>query len=334
MRQLVFDTRQFPVEERFRLWSAGLSDFRVEQVDPHQPFDAVSTVTGLGPLPISESVLPALRFLRDRDMIQARRSDYWNLNLMLEGVLQLNADGHRYEVGPGVPVLLDLSRPVEIVAGPVRSIVVVLPRNLLGAGRRGGAHGPLPPSAESELLASYLTALCASLPRLEDTSAAQAARALCELVSACLPAAGRVRPTALRGEALRLRVLEFVDQHVSEPISIERLCDALAVSRSALYRALTFDGGVAELVRRVRLEAAHRLLSDRTELRAISQIAGAVGFADEALFSRHFRTLYGYTASELRSRAAAPSALDPAIDDPAIAYARAVNRLAFGPDEV
>jgi hypothetical protein len=112
MHQFVFDTRAFPVADRFRLWSQGLSDFEVAQVDADGPFEAVSRITGLGPLPISESVLPPLRFRRTPAMIRARRSDYWNLNMMLEGVLRLDADGARFEVQPGTPVLLDLTRPV------------------------------------------------------------------------------------------------------------------------------------------------------------------------------------------------------------------------------
>jgi AraC-like DNA-binding protein len=231
-------------------------------------------------------------------------------------------------------VLLDLSRPVEIVAEPVRSIVVVLPRNLLGAGRRGGVHGPLPPSAQSTLLAAYLKALCEALPELPDAAALPTARALCELVAACLPGSQKARAPVIRGEALRARVLDFVDAHLQENLTTERLCAELGASRSALYRALETDGGVAELIRRLRLEAAHRMLSDRTDGRTIQQIAHAAGFDDEARFSRQFHAAFGYTASELRSRGAVPSALPPDSVDLPKAYSGAVNRLASGPDAV
>ena len=334
MHQFVFDTRDVPVADRFKLWSAGLSDFEVTQLDPEQPFEAVTKVTGLGPLPISESVLPPLRFRRTAEIIRARRTDYWNLNLMLEGVLQLDADGRRFEVQPGTPVLLDLSRPVQIVTGPVRAIVVVLPRNLLGAGRRGGVHGPLPPSAQRTLLSTYLEALCESLPELADTAALPAARALCELVAACLPSAARTSPPLIRGEALRARVLEFIEANVAQALPPERICAELGASRSALYRALQVDGGAAELVRRVRLESAHRMLGDRTDGRTIQQIAHAVGFNEEAAFSRQFHAAFGYTAAEFRRTAAVPSSLPFPSADPSVAYRNAVNRVASGPDAV
>jgi len=334
MHQFVFDTRVLPPDERFRTWRSGLSDFEVEQPKPGAPFEAVSKVTGLGPLPISESVLPPLRFRRTIEMIRARRSDYWNLNLMLEGTLQFDADGRHFVVEPGTPVLLDLARPVTIEAPAVRSIVVVMPRNLLGAGRGGGLHGPLPPSASSRLLATYLTGLCEALPDLAEPAALPAARALCELVAACLPQAAKPRAPVIRSDALRLRVMTFIDEHLQAPLSAETICGALGVSRSALYRALAADGGVAELVRRLRLEAAHRMLSDRTDGRSIRQIAHAAGLPDEARFSRQFREAFGYTASDLQRSGTVPSALPPNADDLPRTYSRAVNRVAFGPDEV
>jgi AraC-like DNA-binding protein len=334
MQQFVFNTDAVAPEHRFAVWRSGLSDFEVEQIDAAVPFDAVSKVTGLGPLPISESVLPPLRFRRSIEMIRARRSDYWNLNLMLEGVLRLNADGRRLEVQPGTPVLLDLARPIEIEAPAVRSIVVVLPRNLLGAGRGGGVHGPLPASAESRLLATYLVGLCEALPDLPDKAALPAARALCELVAACLPQGAQPRAPVIRSDALRNRVMTFIEANLQAPLSIEAICAALGVSRSALYRALTADGGVAELVRRLRLEAAHRMLSDRTDGRTIRQIAHAAGIPDEARFSRQFHEAFGYTASDLQRSGTIPSALPPDAEDLPKTYSRAVNRIASGPDEV
>lgn len=332
MRQFLFDTRDFPPADRFERWRSGLSDFDVTPLDPERPFEATTLVTGLGPLPITESVLPPLRFQRTAERIRARRRDYWNLNLMLEGVLRGHADGVPFEVHPGTPMLLDLSRPVEIVTESVRAIVVVLPRNLLGAGRRRGVHGPLPPSAERTLLSTYLRALSEALPGLADTAALPAARALCDLVAACLPPAAKPSPPLIRGEALRARVLEFVEAHVAEYLPSERLSSELGVSRSTLYRALEGDGGAAELVRRLRLEAAHRMLTDRTEGRTIQQIAHAAGFPDETVFSRQFHAAFGYTAAELRRTAAVPSALPPASPDLPQAYRNAVGRVATGPD--
>ena len=108
----------------------------------------------------------------------------------------------------------------------------------------------------------------------------------------------------------------------------------LGVSRSALYRALDADGGAAELVRRTRLETAHRMLSDRTDARTVQQIAHAVGFSDEALFSRQFHTAFGYTAGELQRTSAVPSALSPDVGHVSTVYSAAVKRLASGPDAV
>jgi hypothetical protein len=66
-------------------------------------------------------------------------------------------------------------------------VVIVRPRNLLGAGPGGEAHGPQPASAETRLLSTYLAALSAALPALHPAAALPTARALCEFL-----AAGRV----------------------------------------------------------------------------------------------------------------------------------------------
>ena len=91
---------------------------------------------------------------------------------------------------------------------------------------------------------------------------------------------------------------------------------------------------MAELVRRLRLEAAHRMLSDRTDGRSLRQIAHAAGLPNEARFSQQFHDVFGYTASALHRSGDVSSALPPDAEDVPQTYSRAVNRVAFGPDGV
>jgi AraC-like DNA-binding protein len=333
MDQLTFDTTEFPAAERFDRWRAGIEDFALEELDRTQPFDGRSTVTGLGALLISESELPPLRFIRTSAMIRANRRDHFTLTVMREGSLRGLADGTPFEIGPGIPLLIDHSRPCEIIASRARSMVIVLPRNLLGAGQGADAHGPLPASAETVLFTTYLAALSVALPALHPAAALPAARALCELLAACLPSAtSRREARLLRSHALRSRLLAYVEAHLEETLSVDRLCADLAVSRSALYRTVEGDGGIAGLVRTARLEWVHRAISDRTETRTIQQIAHAAGFSDDPRFSRVFHATFGYTAAELRRSATVPSPLPLVSADAAVAFRHAVGRLAAGPN--
>ena len=332
MDQLSFDTQLIPSAERFERWRAGISDFAVEEIDPTVPFDGHSVVTGLGALLISESTLPPLRFTRTAAMIKASRYDHWTLSLAVAGAMHGDADGKPFRIGAGEMLLLDHARPAEIVTTRGRSMVIVLPRNLLGLGRPTDTHGALPDNAESRLLAAYLRHLSAALPMLKPASALQAGRALCELVAACLEPAADSTRTRQRAQAVRERLIAYVDARLDQSFDVAGLCSALAVSRSSLYRAVGRPGGIGGVVRTARLEAAHRALTDASDARSIQEIAQSVGFGDASQFSRHFHAAFGYTAGTLRRSHAVPSALPAQTDDAAISFRRAVDRLATGPN--
>jgi AraC-like DNA-binding protein len=89
------------------------------------------------------------------------------------------------------------------------------------------------------------------------------------------------------------------------------IASAAGLSRSALYRLMQAEGGVAAyvLARRI-LRARGMLTSCATPLR-ISAVAEACGFSSEAVFSRCFRRETGMTPSDARRMGAAS---DPASD--------------------
>jgi AraC-like DNA-binding protein len=126
--------------------------------------------------------------------------------------------------------------------------------------------------------------------------------ALLELLTAALfPLSSRRAGLAPRREAsLFDRLVAYVDHHLADQLDVERLCEALFCSRSALYRAASSAGGVATLVNERRLTAIHRCLRNPDEQRAIGVIARAYGLADPAQFSRSFKKHYGITAVRLR----------------------------------
>jgi AraC-like DNA-binding protein len=334
MDQLVLDTALLPVPGRFERWKLGIADYAVTPLEPARAFDGRSTVTGLGALLISESVLPPLHFARTEAMLRADGRDYWTLTLMLEGSFRGRADGRPMHVPAGLPCLLDASRPSDLLTTQGRSVVVVLPRNLLRERAPStDAHGPLPQGAAARLLVDYLVALCAGLPDLDAAAALPAARALCELVAACLPVVdGATLMARQRGRALKARIIGVIEQRLHNRLDVRTLAAELGVSRSALYRAVDGMGGIAGLVRNCRLEAVHRALTDNTDKRPIYQIARACGFNEGAPFSRQFRAAFGYTAAELRRSAVVPSPLPEGSEDPALAFRNAVERLASGPN--
>lgn len=98
------------------------------------------------------------------------------------------------------------------------------------------------------------------------------------------------------------RVLRLIADHLDEPLSLEQLAGAAALSVFHFHRVwrATMGEPVMYTVRRLRLErAAKRLAATNT---SITQIALESGFASSQSFARAFRQVMGYTPSEVRAR--------------------------------
>jgi transcriptional regulator GlxA family with amidase domain len=107
-------------------------------------------------------------------------------------------------------------------------------------------------------------------------------------------------------EPARLRdLIAFVLEHVDEPLPLERLAGAVGTSPRSLTRwcRLTLDESPAQLVRRLRIDEARRLLeSTALPLKAISVRAG---LGDASTLWRAFTQRLGVTPAAYRERFAA-----------------------------
>ncbi|MBR5152821.1 MAG: PocR ligand-binding domain-containing protein [Clostridia bacterium] len=85
---------------------------------------------------------------------------------------------------------------------------------------------------------------------------------------------------------------EFIDEHIDEEITIERLCKEFNVSRTHLYNQTRpyISGGIGAFVRQKRMEKAKELLVT-TDI-PIPEIATMVGFFDYNYFLKVFRQTY------------------------------------------
>ena len=99
-----------------------------------------------------------------------------------------------------------------------------------------------------------------------------------------------------------VKSIEFMKQHLREPLRIATLSAVANLSRShytTLFRHVT---GYAPLLylNHLRMQRAVQLLNS-TNL-SIKAISDQLGFADQFYFSRAFRKLHGHSPSEHRSR--------------------------------
>jgi AraC family transcriptional regulator len=97
------------------------------------------------------------------------------------------------------------------------------------------------------------------------------------------------------------RVVRFIAEHLDEPLPLERLASAAALSAFHFHRVwrATMGEPIIETVRRLKLErAAHWLAT--TEM-PIARIALDSGFASSQSFAHAFRHVMGRTPSDVRN---------------------------------
>ncbi len=92
---------------------------------------------------------------------------------------------------------------------------------------------------------------------------------------------------------------QFIENHMGEEISVERLCRELGISRTKLYNVMSqyTTGGIASFIRHKRLEKAKHLI--KTTKMSVTEISDAVGFSDYNYFLRVFKKKYGVSPKKM-----------------------------------
>ena len=93
---------------------------------------------------------------------------------------------------------------------------------------------------------------------------------------------------------------QYIERHLTEEISVARLCEEFHVSRTYLYTQLEehTKEGVAGYIREQRLSKAEAMLKNTTV--PITQVSSAVGFTDYNYFLRVFKKRFGISPKSLR----------------------------------
>ncbi|MBE7011993.1 MAG: helix-turn-helix domain-containing protein [Ruminococcaceae bacterium] len=104
----------------------------------------------------------------------------------------------------------------------------------------------------------------------------------------------------LSGKQLIDSIESYINNHIDEEITIERLCQEFNIKRTRLYNIMQqyTSGGVANFIRKKRLEKA-KLLIKTTEMK-IPEISNAVGFSDYNYFLRVFKKQFGISPKKYR----------------------------------
>lgn len=275
--------------------------------EPRAPLQGILRARPLGATVVGSTRFNNQRFDRDRGNIVQSGLDYYFVQIVVSGGMRGDFNGTDVVAEPGDILIADLTQTLssETQAGYRISILInrkplekaIGFRNLHGVVLKG--QRPM-----TQYLATCLSGLFELSPSLTDAQAAAAEDAVVAVMVA-----------ALKGEeldpqddssplmlALRERVLEFMVQNIHRPeLSPELIQRRFHVSRAHLYRTFAADGGVAKVLRDMRLDAAFQeLTSSQRPSRYISQIAFTYGFSNSSQFQRGFRARFGLTPKEAR----------------------------------
>ena len=298
---LVFDTAALPREERFPAWASAMPFYAVATPDP-QAFEARLRAWLLPPVIVVDARLSEIAVARSEAQIRADGGDDIVLQLLDGPSFDGSADGPAFSARTGEIVIHDRALPLDGVLTAGRNITVSMPRAFLDERLPGvSVHGLVLRDGLARPLAAFLASL-ADVLALGQHEDGELARLLRDLIAAAIRPAAPPSSDPQADATLALRAKRYIRQHLSAPLDVPGICDALGVSRSRLYRAFERDGGVAKYVTAARLKRVYRLLSDPAERAPISQLAAAHGFPEGAHFSRLFRRAFGHTPQEVRRR--------------------------------
>ncbi len=307
-----FSTDELPSTERFDAWRDVISPvFDLELLDRRAPraCRAGVHVVHLGQLLVSRISLAGAgqRGVRAARKIRRDSLDHYVVEVYTGGGCAGEVASGAFDLAAGGVGILDLGQPLAVESTLSESVAVTIPRALLDKRLPDAArlHGTVLRGAAASLLGDYIWSLYRHLPHLSASEAAQLSTSTLSMIVACLTPSS-VRLAQAQGpvdSVLLERAQRFIGRNLESPdLSVARICAALRVSRSHLYRAFEGLGGVAAYVQSCRLSSARAALLDPADIRPVSALAYDHGFVSAAHFSRAFRHHFGITPSDAREQ--------------------------------
>ncbi|MEU9992931.1 helix-turn-helix domain-containing protein [Streptomyces sp. NPDC048045] len=316
--EMVFRSEDVPAADRFDYWTELLGrthapmELRSDHVDD---FRASQRVLGLGAVTVWAATFQPLVFRRTPKLIRQSDPETYHLSLVVRGS-GAGVWRHRETAYKPCDVFINSSSlpndvystgdPVQTVALEVPKALLPLPRDMAGriVGARVSARDGM-----GALLAQFLTRLIADPAAYQPSDRPRLATVVTPLVAALfahLLEADDCLPPETHQRALTLRIQAFIREHLHDPrLTPATIAAAHHISTSYLHRLFREeDATVAAWIRRLRLEAARRDLTDPAlHATPIHAIATRWGFPRATDFSRAYRAAYGTTPKDHRHQA-------------------------------
>lgn len=292
-------------DEYWREVTRPFCDTTLLSTEEGATLEGTMRIRHLGGLTLGSTTFNAQRYKRAPATIARSGLDHYLVHVLVAGSIHGDFDDRDVVAGPGGICFIDLARPYQCRVDAGERLAMTIPRasidKMFGARDIHGlvleAGNPM-----TRLLKDYLCGFHAVSGQLSASEDGAALEALTTLLSAGLVNAAPIQhgPESVMGQALRARVLDYIDHHLAEPdLGPERLMQRFRVSRAHLYRVFSELGGIAHVIKCKRLDAAYaRIVDPRHAQHATSQIAAHFGFRDMTRFRRAFIARFGVAPGE------------------------------------
>lgn len=99
------------------------------------------------------------------------------------------------------------------------------------------------------------------------------------------------------------KVIDYITGHLDRRLSVEELSKVAGLSLYHFHRVFSEQTGetIAKFIVRKRMEKAGRELARSVDI-PVSEVSFSVGYSSVAIFCRNFKTHFGITATEFRSK--------------------------------
>jgi AraC-like DNA-binding protein len=282
---------------------------------------------------LSEARASSVRLIRSPETILgATGLDHFALRLFRAGDASGEAGLRKVEARAGDVAFFDLFQAFDLrlsaAAESPADVTLWIPRPKILAvvSNEAALHGLVlkAGSPSGALMGATLQCLAENVARmtrkemdaLADGVVALAAKAA---AGALEQADGELGATALASFVTARR---FIDRNLTaSALNADMVAKAFGLSRATVYRLFEPAGGIANYVRKARLERAYQeITAPALSNRRIGQIAYGLGFKNVSAFNRLFLKTYGVSPSEARKGAAVSVARLAAGETPTLGY--------------
>lgn len=300
-------------EDGFAAWREVVSPVFVADPMPGldlQRFDIDFHCVNVGPLMVGTTRSVAQTFLRDTPTIARSGVDHLIVQTYVGGSTGAVTENGEIDVQPGDVWLFDMSRTLSTTTSDrFLNVSVTIPRALLEplVADVDGLHG-LRLAGTSPLggmLSQHILGLEARAPAMNVREASVLFDATVQMVAGCVGPSLEAREVVAgaMASAVLAQIRRSIDLHLGNPaLGPDFLMQLHGLSRAKLYRLFEPHGGVADYIRRRRLARCFLDLASPTQREVkVATIGYRWGFANEASFSRAFRSRFGVTPSDVRA---------------------------------